>query len=345
MGSIIGVSQTQAAIPRILRRFQVDVERLDLPSSVRLPNECLDDDERRVFHGGLYSWQPQKCYPSYNLLSYVMVMMGTATGMAVSAFVPPDGWDCRHIGEILILIAWLLSAQIDFGLSHFWPLNEGNRTKFFWITGSKDLLIAIATIGGIITTQVGVFNRCECYTRWGKTGLPLPEMPETAQTLFDRLKTVYPGIALACIAIELIFVPFICIRYINALRTFVQRDDRKSNAKWLWTLLSRCEALKATLQKMFSRKSFGLSKDDRTNTVVLEEGPAADSHELHHLTRFMSGEPEGAATEYDDIAGTPTGEEHPGPTDSASQSSGVDWPSGSETSMSPTPDPRRVNTA
>ena len=275
----------------------------------------------------------------------MIVITGTATGMAVSAFVPPDGWDCRHYGEILILIAWLLSAQIDIGLSRRWPLNKGNRNKLFWSTGLKDLLVAIVTMGGIIVAQVGVFNKCECYTRGGKTGLALPEMPETAQALYYRLKTFYPGITFTCIGIELIIIPlFISIQNLDALRTFVQRDDRKSNAKWLWTFLSRCEALKAALQKALPRKHFGLSKGKRTNTVVAEEELSADSHELHHLTRFMSGESEGGGTEYDHIAGAPTGDGHSDYSVSTSQSNGVDWPSRYRTSMSPTPDPRRVNT-
>lgn len=271
--------------------------------------------------------------------------MGTATGVAVSAFVPPDGLDCRHYGEIPILIAWLLSAQIDAGLSRRWPLNKGNRNKLFWSTGFKDLLVTIATMGAIITAQVGVFNKCECYTLSGKTGLALPEMPETAQTLFYRLKTFYSGITFTCIGIELIIVPlFISVQNLDALRTFVQRDDRKSNAKWLWTFLSRCEALKAALPKALPRNIFGRSNGDSTNTVVVEEGLPADSDEHHHLTQFMSGAPEGVATEYDDPPGVPTGEGESEHSDSTSRSNGVDWSYRTRTSMSPTPDLRRVNT-
>lgn len=49
LGSMIGVSQTGAAIPRILRRFQTDLERLSLPKGVNLPNDVLANDQRRVF--------------------------------------------------------------------------------------------------------------------------------------------------------------------------------------------------------------------------------------------------------------------------------------------------------
>ena len=337
LGSIVGVSQTEAAIPRILRRFQVDIERLKLPSTVKLPNDCLDDDQKRVFHGGVYSWQPQKRYPSrtsltyHNVLSYLIVILGTATGMSVSASVPPDGWDCRHIGEIFILLAWLLSAPLDLLFSRLWPLdennqrcyknnqkviennlrmaennqrlnednqrlnednqrlnednqrlnqhnhrliadngrlNKNNQRKLFWTTAIKDLLVTVATMGGVITTQLGVFNRCSCYTQWGRTGLALPDMPDVAEALFHRLNTTYPAIAFTGIGIELVVIPlFVCILYMDALRTFVQRDDRKSNAKWLWKLLKKYRGLKARIQTHLSRKL------KRTGTSALEMQP------------------------------------------------------------------------
>ena len=159
LGSVIGVSQTEAAIPRILRRFQIDIERLNLPDKVKLRNNCLEDNEQRTFHGGVYSWQPQGSHLSHNIVSHVIVILGTATGMLISALVPPDGWDCRHNGEILILFAWLLSAQMDGWLRHLWPLNKVNHNKLFRSTCFKDLVFTIATMGGVITTQLGVFNK------------------------------------------------------------------------------------------------------------------------------------------------------------------------------------------
>ena len=49
LGSVIGVSQTKDAIPRLLRRFQGDLDHLPLPERVVLPNNCLDGDQKRVF--------------------------------------------------------------------------------------------------------------------------------------------------------------------------------------------------------------------------------------------------------------------------------------------------------
>lgn len=62
LGSIIGVSQTEAAIPRILKHFQADVERLESPTNVILSNHYLDDSQKRIFQGGVYPLQPLKCH-------------------------------------------------------------------------------------------------------------------------------------------------------------------------------------------------------------------------------------------------------------------------------------------
>ena len=341
VGSVIGVSQTEAAIPRILRRFEIDVERLNLPNKIKLPNDCLGDNEKRTFYGGVYSWQPQGSRLSHNIVSHVIVIMGTATGMIISALVPPDGWNCRHIGEILILSAWLLSAQIGRWLSHLWSLDKANHTKLFWSTFIKDILFTIATISGIIVTQVGVFNKCECYTMWGRTGLALPEMPDIAQTLSYRLNTVYPGIAFTSIGIELIIVPLsIFIRYIDALRTYVQRDDRMSNAIWLWNLLKRYRALKATLKSPRSWRSF---RPSRTKTGLAEEGGPGDASELHPLTRNASTDRENATVD-NGHAGPSAADGQVEPMTSNSQSSGVDWPSRPGANTPLISDPRRVNT-
>lgn len=342
LGSTIGVSQTEAAIPRILRRFQVDIQRLKLPTVV-LPNDCLENKAKRVFHGGIYSWQPQKRRRSRtsmtcHYLSYLVVIMGTAAGMMVSAFVPPDGWDCRHNGEILILLAWLLSARVDVMLEFLWP-NEHDQRKLFWTTGIKDLLVTVATMGGVITTQLGVFNRCSCYTLWGKTGLALPQMPDIAETLFHRLNTVYPAITFTSIGIELVIVPlFICAQYTDALRTYVQRDDRGSNAAWLWKSLTKLRALKAALPRSLPRRLFRPSRASRTNTLTTEEGPTGEWDEMQPLAQTLSEEPSSITTE-SHMANT-----NPEPMHPVSQSSGVDPPSRSETDPSSGSDSRRRNT-
>ena len=150
-------------------------------------------------------------------------------------------------------MAWILSAQADHLIHYCHPVSSGRLKTLFWITGFKDLVATIVTMGGIIVTQVGVFNRCACYTNGGRVGLTLPERPDVAATLSRRLKTLYPAFTFSCIGIELLLIPlFICYQNLDALRVFTQRDDRKSNAAWFWRASGNVAAART---KIHSSKS------------------------------------------------------------------------------------------
>ena len=247
-----------------------------------MPNECLVDDEQRIFHGGIYSWQPQVSNSSttfwtvYNVLPLLVVIVGTVTGLLVSGYVPPDGWECRSWAELLISCVWFLSAGFDTVIKYFWPPNKRIQRRLFWTMLIKDSVATAATMGGIIATQLGIFNRCSCYTNEGRTGLALPQMPDVAETLYRRLSTAYPAITFSGIAIELVAIPvFLCIWYMDALRIFVQRDDRRSNAAWLWRLVKWFRKLK--IGGMNPRNLFNFSKLKRTDTVEMERQPLTHS--------------------------------------------------------------------
>ena len=378
LSSVIGVSQTEASIPRILRRIQhkpplphpeklaeaipcVNDDRRMAKENLAQLSNCLDDhkmrenklakindsldndrtktldelieryksitprskamekiirlnesldDQRRISHGGIYSWQPFRWqqetsdnaqtvtalkqgeqtqrsrdgpesqglilaghidgnsfasgnWKKYALPAYLIVILGTITGMIISGLVPPDGPDCRHIGELLTCMAWMLSAWLDTRFTYMIPLGDTNqksknqvpertsektleyRQKLLvrW-TVTKDVLISIATLGGVIAVQVGVLNRCSCYTMWGFDGLALPEMPIVYEKLRHRLSTWYPGLAFTCIGMELLIIPALIYRqYPDAFRVYLQRDDGKPNLKWLQNSLGRLRTL------------------------------------------------------------------------------------------------------
>ena len=201
------------------------------------------------------------------LPAYSIVILGTITGMAISGLVPPDGPDCRHFGELLTCMVWILSAWLDTRLNYMITLGDRSQkskkkvTKatldrilehkqnllFRW-TVTKDVIISIATLGGVIAVQVGVLNRCSCYTMWGFYGLALPEMPVVYEKLRRRLSTWYPGLAFTCIGIELLIIPALIYRqYPGAFRVYLQHDDGAPNLKWLQNPLGR-------LGKLFSSK-------------------------------------------------------------------------------------------
>lgn len=260
LSSVIGVSQTENAIPRILQRFQADLDRLEFGSDIRLPNEytekrqgecrkhcqteCLDCSQRRKFYGGIYSWQPAKWQSRTHeplvagiiiqtILPIVIVVTATAAGFWISYLVPPEGWNCRHRGEIPILAAWLVSAIFDRALKNSLPLIGDYYAWHFWLTFVKDFLLTAVTMGIVIFVQVGLFNRCECYTKWGQTGLALPQTPAVKDILNRRLLGAYLGPAVGAIVFQLIVVPFLIHHeYGNAIRVFTQRDDGLSNMEW-----------------------------------------------------------------------------------------------------------------
>ena len=254
------------------------------------------------------------------------MIVATVTGLLVSGYVPPDGWECRSWAELLISSVWFLSAGFDFLINYFWPLNKDIERRLFWTILIKDSVATAATMGGIIATQLGIFNRCSCYTNQGRTGLALPQMPDVAETLFRRLSTAYPAITFTGIAIELVVIPlFLCIWYIDALRIFVQRDDRRSNAAWLWRLIKWFGSLK--IGGMNLRRLFNLSKLKRTDTVRLEE------MERQPLTHSVSGGTQSTATEDESPATLPVEEGHSGDATLTSGTQGGNLPSGSGTNL------------
>ena len=285
LSSVIGVSQTQAAIPRILRQLQNNLRLLSLPQQEEIEalNERLDklnkrldeDEEGRKFYGGIYSWQPakwqwershenrpstkRKAWFAYQLLQEIIstigkfalsacliVIVGPITGMIISGLIPPDGWSCRHIGQLIMCMAWILSAGLDTLFNYVVPLKDKtHQTLLFYLTLTKDILITGVTVGWIIVVHVGYLHRCACYTRWGRVALALPEMPQVADKLSHRISTIYPGIVFASISLELIVIPSIIgFRYWDAFRVFMQRDDGVSNVGWfrkLWCKFSNTE--------------------------------------------------------------------------------------------------------
>ena len=353
LSSVIGVSQTEASIPRILRRIQhrrplshpeklaeviacLNDDRRMAKENLAELSKCLDDhkmrerklakinesleidrtktmvglierykclarrskamekvtelnesldDRRRISHGGIYSWQPFRWqretsdnaqaghidgiplasgdWKRHALPAYSIVILGTITGMIISGLVPPDGWDCRHVGELLTCMVWILSAWLDTLLNYMIPLGdmsqkskdkvpgatlekilEHKQNLLFRWTITKDVLTSIATLGGVIAVQVGVLNRCSCYTMWGLDGVALPGIPMVYERLRRRLSTWYPALAFTCIGIELLVIPVLIYwQYPDAFRVYLQRDDGKPNLKWLQDPLGRLRTL------------------------------------------------------------------------------------------------------
>lgn len=98
------------------------------------------------------------------------------------------------------------------------------------------------TVAITVFFSVRVLNCCECYTKWGQTGLALPGTPAVKEILNRRLLGAYLGLAVSSIVFQFIVVPFLihCL-YGNAIRVFTQRDDGLSNREWIgWPSSWQC---------------------------------------------------------------------------------------------------------
>ena len=264
----------------LIERYKSLARRSKALEKVTEVNESLDD-WRRISLGGIYSWQPFR-WQRHALPAYSIVILGTITGMTISGLVPPDGPDCRHFGELSTCLFWLLSAWLDTRLNSMIPLGdtsekpnnkvpeatlkkilEHKQNLLFRGTVTKDVIISIATLGGVIAVQVGVLNRCSCYTMWGLRGVALPGTPIVYEKLRHRLSTWYPALAFTCIGIELLVIPaLIYWQYPDAFRVYLQRDDGTPNLKWLQNPLGR-------LRKLFVPK--WLRNRKRSRTLTTEE--------------------------------------------------------------------------
>ncbi len=85
-----------------------------------------------------------------------------------------------------MVFIWLASAELDIHLNKIFHITNENGGRLFWCTYVKDFVATGTTMGCVIATQLGFFNRCLCYTQWGNTGRALPEMPDVATVLRAR---------------------------------------------------------------------------------------------------------------------------------------------------------------
>jgi hypothetical protein len=121
IGSVIGASQTESAIPRLLQGYEFHMAQIRgrqarRPSAVEREETawCRISTDRAI-HGGVFSWRPTKWRRPpeehgigtatlllYSLVSTVIVGIGLMTGALLSYLVPPRGLSCRHLPETMM---------------------------------------------------------------------------------------------------------------------------------------------------------------------------------------------------------------------------------------------------
>jgi hypothetical protein len=96
----------------------------------------------------------------------ITVSPGTVIAAILEYFISPTGFDCHHIGELLLFSTWLTSYLLD-----YIPMPHASYFTFMLI---KDCIFTILPLAGILLGQVGVYNRCSRYALWGRFGFTLP---------------------------------------------------------------------------------------------------------------------------------------------------------------------------
>ncbi|KAF2677268.1 hypothetical protein K458DRAFT_163206 [Lentithecium fluviatile CBS 122367] len=243
-GSVIGASQTEGSIPRMLHGFEYQLKEFRGEAPARRPSACYREEtgwcktgQERAIHGGVYSWRPIKWRDNlemfgigiWSLVSFVAIAVAVLyasyfPAAILSYFVPPRGLGCRHIPETLMLVVWLLSFAIECLLERWLQ-----KKKLFWAVFWKDVLLALTNISIIIITQCGILQRCSCWTAWGLTWLHLPQLPNVKPELMHYIRHIAPAITFTAILFQFVFCAAIVWRYWDAVRVFIQRDDGISN--------------------------------------------------------------------------------------------------------------------
>jgi hypothetical protein len=102
----------------------------------------------------------------------------------------------------------------------------------FWAVFGKDAFFALTNISLILVTQLGIMNRCSCWSTWGLTGVHLPQIPEVTVELMHYIKHIAPWIVFIAILLQLLSCTIVIWWYWDAVRVFIQRDDGMSNLIW-----------------------------------------------------------------------------------------------------------------
>ena len=271
LSSIIGVSQTGPALPRILTRFKSDLAvALDRQvTEVNLPNfqeTTYEASQRRLTgnvvgpgtdltlskrekNGGIYSWQPAISWePLRSIVGWpfrsanwrelsiplLLDLLLALLPVVIVTSAATTGW---AISWIVPPVGWSCRNKYESYIYLAW-LGSASLgliplgTWTFAFTFLKDAIAMFATVTIVIFIQVGFLNRCSCYA--DTTGIALPEMQSVSEILNKGLAGEYYVIVVLGLLFHVAIVPGLIIsRFRPAMQVFLQRDDGFSNV-WPW---------------------------------------------------------------------------------------------------------------
>jgi len=182
----------------------------------------------------LYTWPAL-----YTSLPFLAFGCAIATGTLVSYFVAPRGWRCRTWGELIFALIWFVSYLLTCGISRMahsslWTPSTVWFEKSTWLPSgygfyimfAKDFSACGAVIAWVVVTQIGYYNRRDCYSTEA-LGLVLPEQSHGYEELQAGLRVggSFLTILMVGITVQAAFIPgLIWVRYSGARNALLQSD-------------------------------------------------------------------------------------------------------------------------
>ena len=230
--AFVGGAQTENSVPRILKRLRDDTKTLcsgqaeseeEQPSN-NFPKLGFSMPRRRIA-GGLPTWQPNKFrdWEDEHLkflvaslaLSIFIVAIPSVAAIWVSWRTPTEGFGCRSLTQMCFFASWTISYGIDWLLTMVIresPKEHGAvRSQWiYWITFIKDLILTVGAITMLTYTALGIFNNCNCWTKWfpdhagNQRYLSFPQEQLVFDTIKRRLSREFAIITTVALGIELL---------------------------------------------------------------------------------------------------------------------------------------------
>ena len=223
---------------------------------------------QRWTQGGLPTWQPDKFEdwskePKFLIFSIffsiTIVAIPATAAMWVSWRTPTEGFGCRATAQASFFASLVVNHFLDWILC-FWFSQHDSEHKsipwrrhfIFWTTFTKDLLLTVGATVTLTYSAIGVFNNCDCWSKW------LPDYRQRyisfpqEQIVFDDIKRRLSGEFAAVIAgallIELMIFGIVKLVFRSGHRVLKQRDIDSLLARDTWKT-----KMKEKLKKPFIR--------------------------------------------------------------------------------------------
>lgn len=265
--AVVGGAQTENSVPRILNRLRIDANKIfsngrgggEELQSEAFPELRFSMRKRRIA-GGLPTWQPDKFQDWKDehvkflgaslALSILIVAIPAIAAIWVSWRTPTEGFGCRSLTQTSFFVSWIISYLIDWFLA--WMIREpltgdgAVRSQWiYWITFVKDLGLTAGAITMLTYTSIGIFNNCNCWTKWfpdhagSQRYLSFPQEPLVFDTIKRRLQFEFAIVTTIALGIELLIFVMVWLYFRRGHRVLKQRDIEMvvSQADWrkkLW---------------------------------------------------------------------------------------------------------------